>query len=65
VAEVTVNGKHAGALLLRPYQVDVSELVKPGENVLEIAVTNALFNCMVFREPGTFCAGPTENPSGG
>ncbi|HZQ43477.1 MAG TPA: glycosyl hydrolase [Acidobacteriaceae bacterium] len=64
VAEVTVNGKEAGTLLLRPYEVDITELVKIGENRLEIAVTNALFNYMVMREPRTFRAGPTENPSG-
>jgi hypothetical protein len=64
VAQVTVNGKDAGALLLRPYEVDITDLVRPGENRLEIEVSNALFNCMAMREPRTFHAGPTENPSG-
>lgn len=64
VAEVTVNGKAAGTLLLRPYEVDITDFVQPGENRLEIAVSNALFNCMAMREPRTFRAGPTENPSG-
>ncbi len=64
VAEVTVNGKAAGALLLRPYETDITELVQTGENRLEIVVTNALFNCMVTREPRPFRVGPTENPSG-
>jgi hypothetical protein len=64
VAEVTVNGKHAGTLLLRPYQTDITDLVQQGENVLEISVTNALYNCMVMREQRAFHPGPTENPSG-
>lgn len=64
VAEVTVNGRQAATLLLRPYQADITSLVQPGENTLEIAVTNALFNSMVFREPRLFSPGPTENPSG-
>lgn len=64
VAEVTVNGKAAGMLLLRPYEMDITDVARPGENRLEIAVSNALFNCMAMREPRTFRAGPTENPSG-
>lgn len=64
VAEVVVNGKAAGTLLLRPYRADITEFVRPGENALEIAVTNALFNSMALREPPAFHPGPTENPSG-
>jgi hypothetical protein len=64
VAEVRINGKSAATLLLRPYQTDVTDFIQPGENVLEIAVTNALFNSMVLREPRPFRSGPTENPSG-
>jgi alpha-L-rhamnosidase/Glycosyl hydrolases family 2, sugar binding domain len=64
VAEVVVNGKPMGTLLLRPYEADITGFVHEGENLLEVTVTNALFNCMVLREPRTFLAGPTENPSG-
>jgi hypothetical protein len=64
VAEVTVNGKHAATLLLRPYRVNVTEFVQPGENALEIAVTNTLYNAMTLREPRAFRPGPAENPSG-
>ena len=64
VAEVTINGKPAATLLLRPYQTDVTDFVQSGENLLEISVTNALFNSMVLREPRTFRPGPTANPSG-
>ena len=64
VAEVTVNGKHAATLLLRPYQVDITGLVRPGENALEVAVTNTLYNAMTLREVRAFHPGPVENPSG-
>ncbi len=64
VAEVTVNGKHAATLLLRPYQADVTDFVHAGENVLEVVVTNSLFNSMVLRDPRPFRPGPTENLSG-
>jgi hypothetical protein len=64
VAEVSVNGKHAATLLLRPYRVDITGLVHPGENALEIAVTNTLYNAMTLRDPRAFHPGPTENLSG-
>jgi glycosyl hydrolase family 106( putative alpha-L-rhamnosidase) len=64
VAEVIVNGKPAGSLLLRPFQIDLTSLLRSGENTLEITVTNGLFNRMVLREPRPFRAGPTESPSG-
>ena len=64
VAEVTVNGKHTATLLLRPYQVDITDFAKPGENTLEIVVTNTLYNAMTLRDPRGFHPGPVENPSG-
>lgn len=64
VAEVTVNGKQTATLLLRPYEADITDSVQPGENQLEIAVTNTLFNSMALREPRAFRPGLTENPSG-
>jgi glycosyl hydrolase family 106( putative alpha-L-rhamnosidase)/glycosyl hydrolase family 2 len=64
VAEVTVNGKHVATLLLRPYRVDITDFAQPGENALEIAVTNTLYNAMALRDPRAFHPGPTENPSG-
>ncbi len=41
-ANVYVNGKHAGARIIPPYSFDISELVKEGENLLEIVVTTHL-----------------------
>jgi hypothetical protein len=49
VAEVTLNGKPGPVLLLRPYRADVTSLLKPGENVLEVAVTNGWINQMLAR----------------
>jgi len=64
VAEVTVNGKHVATLLLRPYHVDITDFAQTGENALEIAVTNTLYNAMALRDPLAFHPGPVENPSG-
>jgi hypothetical protein len=64
VAEITVNGKAVATLLLRPYRTDITDFLQEGSNLLEIAVTNALFNSQILREPRTFHPGPTENPSG-
>lgn len=64
VADVKLNGTPVGTLLLRPYTIDITGHVRPGDNTLEIAVTNTLFNAMAFRTPKTFAPGPTENASG-
>jgi hypothetical protein len=64
VADVAVNGKAVAGLLMRPYEADITDFVRPGKNLMEISVTNALFNSQVLREPRLFRPGPTENPSG-
>ena len=43
-AEVHVNGKKAGVRVAPPWRVDVSGLLKPGENVVEVLVFNTLAN---------------------
>ena len=43
-AEVRVNGRPAGILTAQPWRVDISTLVKPGENRIEILVYNTLSN---------------------
>ena len=42
MAEVRVNGQDAGALLAPPYRVDVTHLLRVGENQLEVDITNSL-----------------------
>jgi len=47
VAEVFINGKSAGILWKEPYRVDITRFVKPGDNALDIAVTNLWNNRIV------------------
>ena len=44
IAEVSVNGKKCGILWKAPYRVEVTGVVKPGENQLEVKVTNQWTN---------------------
>ncbi len=43
-AEILINGKAAGTKLTPPWTQDISTLVKPGENRIEILVYNTLAN---------------------
>jgi hypothetical protein len=43
-AGVIVNGKDAGVLVSPPWEIDISELVKEGDNMVEIRVFNTLSN---------------------
>ncbi|MEJ6394612.1 glycosyl hydrolase [Gymnodinialimonas sp. 2305UL16-5] len=53
VAEVTVNGRRTGHMLIPPYQIDVTDFVEPGQNTIEIAVTPVLYNRLVgYGETG-------------
>jgi hypothetical protein len=45
-AEVHVNGKLAGVRLARPFQFEITDLVREGENLIQIRVTNTLANHM-------------------
>jgi beta-galactosidase/beta-glucuronidase len=52
LAEVFVNGKPAGIAWKVPYRIDVTGLLKPGENELCIGVINAWVNRMIGdRQP--------------
>ncbi|MDR2038479.1 MAG: hypothetical protein LBQ60_11210 [Bacteroidales bacterium] len=44
LAEVFVNGKSAGILWKKPFNVDITPLVQPGENDLKIEVVNMWAN---------------------
>lgn len=46
VAEVFINGKSAGILWKKPYQADISQLIKAGENDLKIEIVNLWVNRM-------------------
>jgi hypothetical protein len=50
ILEFVVNGASAGVRAWAPYEVDITNLVKPGQNSIEIKVTNSLAN-MLLSEP--------------
>ena len=68
LAEVTINGQPAGILWKPPFRLDVTRLLKPGDNRLEIKLTNLWVNRMVGDEqqpddcewmpPRTMCGEP-------
>ena len=47
IAEVRLNGQDLGIVWKEPWKVDASSAVKPGENTLEITVTNLWVNRLV------------------
>lgn len=50
MADVTLNGKPLGILWKPPYRVDVTEALKPGENLLELKVVNLWINRLIGDE---------------
>jgi hypothetical protein len=56
VAEIYINGKSAGILWKKPYQLDVSQLIKNGENELKIEIVNLWVN----RLTGDMLADPKD-----
>jgi hypothetical protein len=47
IAEVTINHKPLGILWKAPFKVDITDALKPGDNVLEVAVTNLWVNRLI------------------
>ena len=47
IGEVWLNGEPLGICWTKPFQFDVTEYIKPGDNVLEIEVANTWSNRMV------------------
>lgn len=53
VAEVILNGRHAGYAWNPPYRVDVSAQMRPGKNRLQVRVANLWVNRMIGdKQPG-------------
>jgi hypothetical protein len=53
IAEVLVNGKNVGAAWKKPFRLDITEALKPGQNKLEIKVTNLWVNRLIGdQQPG-------------
>ncbi len=47
IATVKINGIEAGTLWTRPYKLNISKIVKAGNNQIEIAVTNTWHNRLI------------------
>jgi hypothetical protein len=53
LAEVTLNGRSLGIIWKHPFRVDVTDVLKPGKNRLEIKVTNLWVNRLIGdAQPG-------------
>jgi hypothetical protein len=74
VAEVNVNGKPAGYIAYQPWQCDVTDLVRPGMNTVEVIVIGTLKNTLGPHHagtgvgsawPGMFQQGPETGPPPG
>ena len=47
LAEVIVNGKSLGIIWKKPFRINVTNAIKPGQNKLEIKVTNLWVNSLI------------------
>ena len=69
VAEVVVNGKELGILWKPPYRVDVTDVLKAGDNAVEVKVTNEWTNRIagdrVMPEKRVLAAAPAARPGFG
>jgi hypothetical protein len=48
-ALVRVNGKDAGAVWMPPWRLDVTSLLRPGKNEIEVIVMNTAINALSSR----------------
>jgi hypothetical protein len=58
VVEVVVNGQTAGIRLWPPYEVEITEYLQAGENVLELRVANTLVNLLEAVDRRSGLTGP-------
>jgi alpha-L-rhamnosidase len=74
VAKIIVNGTPAGYIAYRPWQCDVTDLIKAGDNTVEVIVIGTLKNTLgPFHAgtavgsawPGAFQKGPETGPPPG
>jgi len=72
VTEVKVNGKSAGIIGWQPYEADISSLVRPGDNRIELVVRGTLRNLLGPHfgngsrgsvNPGSWRTAPAAPPS--
>ena len=50
IAQVSLNGRDLGILWNSPFRVEATDALKPGENLLEVRVTNLLVNRLIGDE---------------
>ena len=64
LAEVTLNGQILDTLWKQPFRLDVTGVIKPGANVLEVKVVNAWNNRLLGqkKEPAAFSAPDVFKP---
>ena len=68
LAVVRVNGRELATLWLPPFQVDLSSIVRPGENTLEVEIVNVWNNrlagdaALPAEQRRTFLLAPTLGP---
>jgi hypothetical protein len=63
VLEVLINGVSAGVRLWAPYQMEITELLKPGGNTLELRVANTLVNLLeAVERPSGLAGAPKLRP---
>lgn len=60
LAEVKVNGRKVALLWKTPYSLDLTEVLQPGENTLEIAVTTLWVNRLIGDARNTAPVAQTE-----
>ncbi|MFC1792088.1 hypothetical protein ACFL3Q_00695, partial [Planctomycetota bacterium] len=74
VVEVIVNSKSAGHIGYKPWRCDVTDLIKPGTNMVEVIVIGTLKNTLGPHHagkglgsawPGMFQQGPETGPPPG
>jgi hypothetical protein len=62
IAQARLNGKDLGVLWKSPYRVEITDAAKPGDNTLEVQVTNLWVNRMIGDE--TLPEDSERNPNG-
>jgi hypothetical protein len=58
IAEVRLNGRAVGTRVWAPYELDVTDALRPGENTLEVVVTNTQANAFEGRAVTSGLSGP-------
>ena len=49
MADVKINGESAGRLFFAPFEVDITDHVKPGKNTVEVVLTTCARNGFVGK----------------